>query len=91
MRHVLTAAVGSLGEQIDPQVLRLKLSAEDRLLLCTDGLTEAVEDETIARVMRESTSSQAACQALVDLALGSGGTDNITVVLAHFISLDVRE
>ena len=91
MRHVLTAAVGSLGEQIDPQVQRLKLSAGDRLLLCTDGLTESVEDETIAQVMREATSSQAACQDLVDLALGSGGADNITVIVAHFVSLDVRQ
>src|SRR5678815_289178 len=45
MRHVLTAAVGSLGEQIDPQVQRLKLSVGDQLLLCTDGLTEIVDDE----------------------------------------------
>ncbi|HEX7334415.1 MAG TPA: protein phosphatase 2C domain-containing protein [Pyrinomonadaceae bacterium] len=91
MRHVLTAAMGSLGEQVDPQVQRLKLCTGDRLLLCTDGLTEAVEDETIARVMREASSSQDACQALVDLALGSGGADNVTVVLAHFVSLDVCE
>ena len=91
MRHVLTAAVGSLGEQVDPQVQRLKLSAGDQLLLCTDGLTETVDDEVIAQVIRESDSAQHACQALVDLALASGGPDNITVVLAHFISLDVRE
>lgn len=91
MRHVLTAAVGSLGEQVDPQVQRLKLSTGDRLLLCTDGLTEAVEDEIIAQVMRESTSSQNACEALLDLALASGGSDNITVVSAHFVSLEVRE
>jgi protein phosphatase len=91
MRHVLTAAIGSLGEQVDPQVQRLKLSAGDRLLLCTDGLTEIVDDEVIARVIRESESSQSACQALVDLALASGGPDNITVVLAHFISLDISE
>lgn len=91
MRHVLTAAVGSLGDQVDPQVQRLKLSAGDQLLLCTDGLTETVEDEVIARVMRESSSAQSACQALVDLALAAGGPDNITIVLAHFVSLDVRE
>jgi PPM family protein phosphatase len=47
MRHVLTAAVGSLGEQVDPQVLRFKLQAGDRLLLCTDGLTGFVEDAMI--------------------------------------------
>ena len=91
MRHVLTAAVGSLGEQVDPQVKRFKLRTGDQLLLCTDGLTEAVEDEIIAQVLRESTSSQNACQALIDLALASGGSDNITVVLARFVSLDISE
>ena len=86
MRHVLTAAVGSLGEQVEPQVQRFKLSAGDKLLLCTDGLTEMVEDLTIAQVLSEAKSAQTACQDLVDLALSGGGTDNITVVLAHFVS-----
>jgi protein phosphatase len=86
MRHVLTAAVGSLGEQIGPQVQRFKLRAGDKLLLCTDGLTEMVEDLTIAHVLSEAKSAQIACQDLVDLALAAGGTDNVTVVLAHFIS-----
>ena len=86
MRHVLTAAVGSLGEQVDPQVQRLKLRDGDQLLLCTDGLTETVEDATITQVLREAKSAQAACQELVDLALAGGGTDNVTVVLAHFVS-----
>jgi protein phosphatase len=84
MRHVLTAAVGSLGEQIDPQVLRFKLHDGDQLLLCTDGLTETVDDATIGQILREAKSAQTACQDLVDLALSGGGTDNITVVLARF-------
>jgi len=86
MRRVLTAAVGSLGEQVDPQVQRFKLSAGDKLLLCTDGLTEMVEDATIAQVLSDSKSAQTACQDLVDLSLAAGGTDNVTVVLAHFVS-----
>ena len=86
MRHVLTAAVGSLGEQVDPQVQRFKLGGGDKLLLCTDGLTEMVNDETIAQVMREAKSAQEACQDLLDLSLSGGGTDNVTVVLAHFRS-----
>ena len=85
MRHVLTAAVGSLGEQIDPQVQRFELLSGDKLLLCTDGLTEMVDDATIAQVIREAKSAQSACQDLVDLALAGGGTDNVTVVLANFI------
>ena len=83
MRHVLTAAIGSMGELIDQQVERYQLKSEDRILLCTDGLTEMVDDKTIAEVLREATSSQSACNTLVDLALGAGGVDNITVVVAR--------
>lgn len=86
MRHVLTAAIGSLGEQIDPQVQRFKLCGGDKLLLCTDGLTEMVDDATIAQVMSEAKSAQSACQDLIDLSLAGGGTDNVTVVIAHFRS-----
>ncbi len=85
MRHVLTAAVGSLGEQVKPQVQRFTLHIGDQLLLCTDGLTEMVEDATIAQVLQEARTAQIACQSLVDLALAGGGTDNVTVVLAHFV------
>jgi PPM family protein phosphatase len=89
MRHVLTAAVGSLGEG-EPQVQRFKLTDGDQLLLCTDGLTETVDDATITDVLRQAKSSQRACEELVDLALAGGGVDNITVVLAHFTAIDGR-
>lgn len=84
MRHVLTAAIGSLDERIEPQVQRLSLSPGDQLLLCTDGLTEMVTDELIAGVLHESKSVDDACQTLIDLALAGGGYDNITVSLARF-------
>src|ERR1044072_4745984 len=51
MRHVLTAAIGSLDESIVPQVERFRLQTGDQLLLCTDGLTEMVDDERIARLV----------------------------------------
>jgi len=84
MRHVLTAAIGSLDERIEPQVQRFRLQPGDQLLLCTDGLTEMVDDELIASVLREAPSAQAACDSLVDLALGADGTDNITAVVGRF-------
>ena len=90
MRHVLTAAVGSLGTKGVPQVQLFKLSDDDQLLLCTDGLTETVEDATIESVLREAKSAQFACDELVNLALAGGGPDNITVVLARFIALDSK-
>lgn len=84
MRHVLTAAIGSLDERIEPQVQRFRLRGADQLLLCTDGLTEMVDDELIASVLRDSASAQSACDNLVDMALGAGGIDNITVAVARF-------
>ena len=86
MRHVLTAAIGSLGDEVDPQVQRFELRVGDRLLLCTDGLTEMVDDPTIVQILLEAQSAQSACQQLVDLSLAGGGTDNVTVVLAHFVA-----
>lgn len=84
MRHVLTAAIGSLDEGIEPQVQRFKLRRGDQLLLCTDGLTAMIDDEIIANVLRRQGSAQCACDDLIDLALGAGGSDNVTVLLARF-------
>jgi PPM family protein phosphatase len=84
MRHVLTAAIGSLDERIEPQVQRFRLRAGDQLLLCTDGLTEMVDDDLIASVLREAPSAQLGCENLIDMALGAGGNDNITVAVARF-------
>ena len=87
MRHVLTAAIGAMDERVEPQVQRIRLFDGDRLLLCTDGLTEMVEDKTISKVLHESGSAQAACQNLVDLALAGGGVDNITVIAAQLVGI----
>ena len=84
LHHVLTAALGSTAERSDPQVLRFRLSHNDQVLLCTDGLTEMVSTETIASVLSEASSSKAACDSLIDLALSAGGVDNVTVILARY-------
>jgi len=84
MRHVLTAAIGSLGDRIEPQVQRLKLCTGDRILLCSDGLTDMVDDATIAAVMLEQESSQETCDKLIELALANGGVDNVTVLVGRF-------
>ena len=84
MRHVLTASLGTTGEPTDPDVQRLQLTDGDQLLLCTDGLSEMVADDTIASLLSNSNSSAAACQGLTDFALANGGKDNITVVVARY-------
>jgi PPM family protein phosphatase len=84
MRHVLTAALGATEEQLEPEVHRLRLADGDQVMLCTDGLTEMVEDETIAQTLRAAKSADEACRTLVDLALQNGGKDNVTVVIARY-------
>ena len=84
MRHVLTAALGSLGSRIQPEVQQRRLNLDDQLLLCTDGLTEMVDDKVIASILRNAQSANQACDELITIALAAGGLDNVTVVLARF-------
>lgn len=84
MRHVLTAALGSLGPKSKPEIQRLEVNSNDQLLLCTDGLTEMVDDKTIASLLENADTADKACEDLVTVALAAGGLDNVTVVLARF-------
>jgi protein phosphatase len=84
MRHVLTAALGSLGPKSKPEIQALRVNENDQLLLCTDGLTEMVDDATIASLLRNAETADKACEDLVTVALAAGGLDNVTVVLARF-------
>ena len=83
MRHVLTAALGSLGTRIKPEVQRLQIRPYDEILLCTDGLTKMVDDRTIASTLRTAHSAAKACADLTSLSLAAGGRDNVTVIVAR--------
>jgi len=82
--HVLTQAIGIPGPGGEPDVRRVRLADGDRLLLCTDGLTGMVDDAEIAAELRREGPADAACRALVGLALEAGGKDNVTAVLAYY-------
>lgn len=84
LRHVLTSALGGGEKEIRAEIQRLKLADGDRLLLCTDGLTDMVDEKTIAECLAREERSQEACGLLVDCALDNGGKDNVTVVLARY-------
>ncbi|MCD6284909.1 MAG: Stp1/IreP family PP2C-type Ser/Thr phosphatase [Anaerolineae bacterium] len=64
-------------------LFEVSLSPSEALLLCSDGLTDMVEDRVLWYVWHEASSPQAACEELVDLANEAGGYDNITVVIAQ--------
>ena len=83
-RHILTNFIGGHSGRVEAQVEHLPLADGDRLLLCTDGLTEMVGEAQIADVLRRVEDADEAAQALVDLALEGGGRDNVTVVVARY-------
>jgi protein phosphatase len=78
LKHVLWSAVGST--ELAPDVLVTDCDVRDRTLLCSDGLTKHVSDEEIRDYLARDMTSEAMCNALQDLALSRGGTDNITIV-----------
>jgi protein phosphatase len=84
LRHMLVNALGGLSEDVDVDVDQLELTSGDRVLMCSDGLTDMVDDDTIRRVLIEQRDSKEACQRLIDLALDHGGKDNVTVVVATY-------
>lgn len=83
-RHVLTSAITSNGQRAEVELHHFRLADGDRLLLCTDGLTEMVSDKEIIEVLKRDESATESCHALVDLALEAGGKDNVTVMLADY-------
>jgi protein phosphatase len=76
----LTQALG-LDRGISPDVTSVPLGDGDRLLLCTDGLSNMVDDAQIEKVLRDAADPQAACDALTASALDAGGIDNVTAVV----------
>jgi protein phosphatase len=62
----------------------LKLQPADRLLLCSDGLTEMLKDAEIQSILQQERDVDQACRGLVDAANAAGGNDNITVLLLEF-------
>ena len=84
LRHLLVNALGGSVEQVAVDVDLLRLEDGDRLLLCSDGLTDCVDDATIAATLDGALPSSEACQRLLQLALDGGGRDNITAIVATF-------
>jgi protein phosphatase len=82
-RHVLSRALGT-EEQVEPDITVYQLEPEDRVILCTDGLTKMLDDDQILeQVLAGGGSGQEACQILVHEANRRGGYDNVTVVIVQ--------
>jgi protein phosphatase len=83
-RRLLTRVIGMPQTGCEPDIFLYKLVDGDRLLLCSDGLTDMVDNELIAAELGKDTSAADTCQSLMDLSLDHGGRDNATVVIAAY-------
>jgi protein phosphatase len=79
------------GRDADPEYSVREAVAGDRYLLCSDGLSGVVSDETIAATLREYSDPNQCADRLVQLALRGGGPDNITVIVADVTAGDISE
>ncbi len=68
-----------------PAYTMLRPDPGDRLLLCSDGLSDVVTDEQIGQVLRDHVDLDDCAAELIKLALAAGGPDNITVVIADVV------
>jgi hypothetical protein len=84
MQNMLVNCLGGSRNEVEVDVHQVSLADGDRLLLCTDGLTDMVSNVEIGKILDDQPEPNPAARALVDLALDHGGKDNVTVVLARF-------
>ena len=82
-KNVITRALGA-ADQVVPDFFEVELSAGDYVLLCSDGLTNMVEDSVIKEtVLNSEASLKEKAESLVELANKNGGRDNISLILVH--------
>ena len=71
---------------IMPDIFEIEVSDSDKLLLCSDGLTNMVSDYEIGKIVDESDSIEDAVLTLIDQANENGGKDNISAIIAQINS-----
>lgn len=82
-RHILTRTLG-LTRFVQVDELEFDVVEGDRILLCSDGLTDMVSDPTIASALQQGTPEEVVWR-LVELANDAGGADNITAVVVEAV------
>ncbi len=79
-KNIITRAVGA-SEKIVPDFFSVELEEDDSVLMCTDGLTNMLEDEEIRMLLQSGRDIVEKVQSLIDAANKAGGVDNISVIL----------
>lgn len=84
-KNIITKAIG-VSELVEPDFFMLEVSDGEKLLLCSDGLSNMVEDDKISEILSRPEEPEKLAKQCVDEALFYGGLDNIAVVIAQYES-----
>ncbi|MBN1907630.1 MAG: serine/threonine-protein phosphatase [Deltaproteobacteria bacterium] len=84
MKHILTRNLGS-SENVEPEIYEIGPSGNDRFVICSDGLTDLVNDEEIRKMMEDANDPEELCRDFIRTVLDRGAHDNTTIV-SVFIS-----
>ncbi len=87
-RNIITRAVGGKSP-LKVDFFEVELKESDRVLMCSDGLTDMIEDEEIFKILKEKKDTVEGIDCLIETANGNGGNDNITVVVIEPFSDEV--
>ena len=88
-KNIITRAIGA-RDYIETDFFNVELQAGDMVLLCSDGLTNMLEDEEIRRILTEEGSLQDRVEKLVEAANHNGGKDNISVIVIEPLADEVE-
>ena len=87
LKNIITRSVG-YQEDVEIDTIVRPVEKGDRFVLCSDGLSNLVEENEILEVVGGAQSTETAAQKLIDLANSRGGDDNITLIIAQVDELD---
>jgi protein phosphatase len=79
LKHILTRNLGS-SDSVDPEVFELEPSNTDRVILCSDGLTDLVADSELLEMAEGEEDPNLLCRKLLDKVLKRGAHDNTTII-----------
>ena len=79
-KNIITRAIGA-DVSVVPEIFSVDLEKGDKILLCSDGLTNMVDDGRIARLIKAGGSVREICERLIEAANENGGSDNITAMV----------
>ena len=90
MKHILTRNFGS-SESVEPDIFELEPANNDRFVLCSDGLTDLVNDEEILEMTQAADDPDNLCKQFIDTVLNRGAHDNTTVISVFLTDVEKRK